>query len=1139
MAKTTFRHKVASNATNICISAFQIMLIVLLFASCARTTLTGLQTEYMTDPLGIGADQPRFSWKMESTGDAVSQSAYRITVAKSEDDLRKGNLVWDSKKTKGGLSVGISYAGKKLDPSTRYFWKVTAWDDKDKAISSRKTAWFETAADSSAWKSAQWIGSDRPHFSAYRARFIVDFDADLRKQESKFIFGYTGPDQYASVLLSRKNGEALVTVKYMRDSASTIFFRKSFPTRDSVKAHVNMTVGNIQYPSEYVLGISVDSSERAQATIPGWYVNKSGSDTLGQAAIDSLVNSRKSADVFRECRLYGIGVKDVSNVKISNDAWGVTLFDQNSNKTQWTDSKDGVKTAMPSKDVSSPMLRREFKVDKQIASARLYVTARGFYDFTINGKEISADYFNPGWTDYRKRMMYNTYDVTDLLSTGPNVLGCTLGSGWYTDAMSFNTNREDQYGAYPELLCHLLIRFKDGTKLCIDSDKDWKVFNGGPYEEDSWLNGVCYNTAKEINGWDKPKFDASAWKPVKLFGTQPDSIALQPYVGQAVRETMKVIASDVTEPAPHVYVYDFGQNLVGIPSVRIVGKKGQVVTLKYAEMTYPEVIPTNPVPPYTTEMYESKKGLAYIDNLRGALATDIYVCRGDKKGETFEPKFTSHGFRYMQIEGLDAPLPLKEVKAIVLNSIGQQTSSFECSDTNINRLFENILWSERGNFLSIPTDCPQRDERMGWTGDAQIFARSACYNMNVDQFYTRWMNTIRDDQDSLGNYCDFFPVVGEAPKGGNLGGGAMGWTDAGVIVPWEVYLQYGDVQILKDHYKSMQRFISFLEKRAVGHIQPPGGYGDWLAPAGSPTMPTNTAYSAYDAWIMNHVAKALGKPEDAARYDSLYNAIKEVYNATFINSEGVTVCPDPASIFVDPHTDFYVGPAFVQRPDHVVNTQTSYVVPLRFGLFDDAHKDLAVKNLNIAVKANGYSLNTGFIGTPYLCTVLSENGCDSMAFILFEQTEYPSWLYPVLQGATTIWERWNSYTIVNGFGPVSMNSFNHYSYGAIQEWMFAFLLGIEQDIDNPGYKHFFLQPRAGGSLKFATGSFESPYGKIMSHWERQEDGTTAYMFSIPANSSATLRLDGNLDFIAGKEKAAKNEDGTYELPSGTYKVVRK
>jgi len=1138
MTKTSFPHKIASNATNIGLIMFQILLVVLLFASCARTSLTDLRTEYMTDPIGIGADQPRFSWKMESTGDAVSQTAYQVTVARSEDDLQKGNLVWDSRKTSGSLSVGIVYAGKKLEPSTRYFWKVTAWDQDDKPVKSRKPAWFETSADSTAWKTAQWIGSDKPHFSAYRARYIIDFDADLAKPLSEFIFGYTGPGNYCSILVSRKAGEALMTVKYMRDSASTIFFTRSFGINDTTRAHVNMTVGNIQYPSEYVLGISVDSSERVQAIVPGWFVNETGNDTLGKAVIDSLTSSRGSAEVFRGCRLYGIGVKAVSNVKIANDAWGVTLFDQNKDKTEWKDSPIGAKLAFPTKDVSAPMLRREFKVDKGVASARLYVTARGFYDFTINGKPVSADYFNPGWTDYRCRIMYNTFDVTDLLANGGNVMGCTLGSGWYTDAMSFNTNREDQYGAYPQLLCHLLIRFKDGTKLCIDSDKEWKVYNGGPYEEDSWLNGVFYNSAKEIAGWDKPKFNASAWKPVQLFGTQPDSITLQPYVGEPVRETMRIVASDVTEPAPHVYVYDFGQNLVGIPSVRIFGRKGQRVTLKFAEMTYPDIIPTDPVAPYTKEMYESKKGLAYVDNLRGALATDIYICRGDEKGEVFEPKFTSHGFRYLQIEGLDAALPMKYVKAIVLNSIGQQTSSFECSDSNINRLFENIVWGERGNFLSIPTDCPQRDERMGWTGDAQIFARSACYNMDVDQFYTRWMNTVRDNQDSLGNYCDFFPVVGAAPKGGDLGGGAMGWTDAGVIVPWEVYLQYGDVQILKDHYNSMQRFISFLEKRAVDHIQPPGGYGDWLAPAGSPTMPTNTAYSAYDAWIMKHVATAIGKPEDSAHYDSLFNAIKESYNRTFINAEGATLCPDPATYFPGARGDFYVGPAFVPREDHVVNTQTSYVVPLRFGLFDDAHKNLAVKKLNEAVKANGYCLSTGFIGTPYLCTVLSENGCDSTAFRLFEQTEYPSWLYPVLQGATTIWERWNSYTIMNGFGPVSMNSFNHYSYGAIQEWMFACLLGIQQDVESPGYKHFILQPHAGGSLRFASCSFESPYGKIMSHWEKQADGSVAYMFSVPANSSATLRIDGNLSFLAGESKAVKNGDGSYELPSGTYKVVR-
>lgn len=1117
MARTRFLHKIASNATNITMTLFQIMLVVLLFASCNRMSLTDLRTEYMTNPLGMGTEKPRFSWKMESTGDAAVQTAYRITVASSEDDLKKGNFVYDSGKIIGDRSVGIEYAGKPLEPSTRYYWKVTVWNGEGKEKNCRKAAWFETAAGEGAWKDAKWIGSSKPHFSKYRGRFIADFDVNLKKPIADFLFGYIDAYNYCKINVANLGGEANVLISYVKDGEQTDYMAKGFAFGEDTVSHFNVKVGNTQYPGDFTVEVTVDS-------------------TASFGAVVAPVT--RSDEMFRNCRLYGIGCRNIFNVKISDDAWGAVLFDQNRDAVSWKDTL-GCRIAFPSDESSSPMLRRRLDIDKPVASARLYVTAQGFYDFKINGVTVGGDYFNPGWTDYRKRIMYNTYDVTDMFKQGENVLGVTLGSGWYTDAMSFNTDRENQYGLYPKLLCHILIRYEDGTSQTVDSDGSWKVYDRGPYEEDSWLNGVVYNTAKEVPGWSKPGFNATNWVNATLYGAQPDSVILQPYIGEPVRETLRLGAVGVSEPAKKVYVFDLGQNIVGIPSITLHGAKGQRVTLKYAEMTYPEIIPSEPVAPYSVETYKKRKGLAYTDNLRGALATDVYICRGDAEGEVFEPKFTSHGFRYIQIEGLDAAPALAEVTAIVLNSAGGQTSTFKCSDTDINRLYENIVWGQRGNFLSVPTDCPQRDERMGWTGDAQIFARSACYNMNVNQFYTRWMNSVRDSQDSLGGYPDFVPTVGAAPEGGKAGGGAMGWADAGVIVPWEVYLQYGDRRILEENYDSMCRYMDFLEKRASDRIQPPGGYGDWLALEGSPTMPTNTAYSAYDAQIMTRVASVLGHHEDSARFSAMYDGIKEAYNRIFVNSEGYTVCPDAHRFFKNPAEDFYVDSAYVPNDSCLVDTQTSYAVPLRFGLFDEKNRPLAVRRLSEKIAGNGYRLSTGFIGTPYLCPVLSEAGCDSTAFRLFEQTEYPSWLYPVLQGATTVWERWNSYTVKGGFGPVSMNSFNHYSYGAIQEWMFAYLLGIQQDPDSPGYKHFILQPRCGGSLKYAGGSFDSPYGVIASHWEKHSDGTVTYTFSVPANTSATLRIDGNLDIESGYRHAVRNSDGSWELTSGTYTVVRR
>jgi len=582
-----------------------------------------------------------------------------------------------------------------------------------------------------------------------------------------------------------------------------------------------------------------------------------------------------------------------------------------------------------------------------------------------------------------------------------------------------------------------------------------------------------------------------------------------------------------------------GQNMVGVPRLTMKGKAGQEITIRFGEMNYPETIPTDPVAPYTIAMYKEKKGQVYTDNYRSALSTDHYILRGDPAGETYEPRFTFHGYRYIELHGLDKPLALEDVKGVVLESIGAQTSGYDTSDERINRLYENILWGQRGNFLSVPTDCPQRDERMGWTGDAQVFARTATYNMNVDPFYTRWLYSVRDNQGEDGRYANYVPVVGIPPHGAAAGGGALGWMEAGIIVPWQMYQQYNDIRILEQHYASMVAYMDYLERRAVNYIQPFGGFGDWLAIETTNSMLTNTAYSAYDALLMEQIAACLGKEEDRKRFHTFYENIKKSFNAIFVTDEGKTYAPAASSIFGEGSMDMWAGQS--AKEGKLVDTQTSYVVPLQFNLFNEKNKPLALKHLVENIEKHNYTLTTGFIGTPYLNLVLSDNGYDDIAYKLFEQTVYPSWLYPVLQGATTIWERWNSYTIVNGFGPVDMNSFNHYSYGAIQEWMMAYSSGIQRDEQQPGYKHIILQPRIGGTCSYIRGHYDSVYGRIESGWEKQKKGYV-YKAVVPANTTATLYLPVN------KEKSERVESGqpgttfveykdgcaVYKLTSGSY-----
>ena len=1098
--------------------------VLFIFVSCqSGDIINNLKTEYMTNPLGIDTENPRFSWQMSSYKYDMAQSGYRIVVSSSKKNLNKGDYLYDSGRINGDKSVGISCGLKSLKPSTKYWWRVFAWDKNGNLIKSKEDAWFETGLMNSGWREAKWIGSNKAHLSKYRSHYTFDFDVDVKtaKKENdgiaEFIWGVQDENNYSIFSADFSNSNPIISFSSVTDGKKKNFEMKKIWQLDPAqnKRHIRLIVKTSQYALDYIVTVEIDNKTISPSTF-----NISPYDKRGLKYL---------------CRLWSIGYAGnaISGIKISDNNWGSELFNTEKDICEWTSMNKYFVTS-PANHHSAPMLRKDIVITKPIKKARIYSTARGIYTLNINGEKVGEDYYNPGWTDYRYRIMYNTYDVTKMLKKGNNSLGAILGSGWWCNFSGFLTEWQDQYGTSTSLLFCLVVDYKDGTQETIVSDDSWRCFNNGPIIEDGLLNGVDYDARMEINGWNKPGFNDEGWTPAKVYpGTDAK---IEAYVGSPVRKIMTLTAKSVSEPASHVYVYDMGQNMVGIPSIRIIGKKGQKITLNFGEMIYPETIPTDPVKPYTVEMYKQKKGFAYTENYRSALSTDRYICKGDKNGEIFEPELTSHGFRYIEIHGLEKPIPLEDVKGIVLESIGEQKSHFNTSNNNINRLFENIIWGEMGNFLSIPTDCPQRDERMGWMGDAQIFARTATYNMNVDQFYTRWMRTIRDNQSEDGNYTNYTPVVGIPPTGGIHGGGAMGWCDAGVIVPWQVYLQYSDLRILEEHYESMVRFMDYLEKRAVNSIQPQGGFGDWLALDGTPTLLTNTAYSAYDAQIMTRIAKILGKEKDAARFERMYNDIKETFNKVFVDENGYTFCPKAEKFFKNVVPEIFPTGAGLSKNGAIVNTQTSYVVPMQFGLFNDKNKPLAIKHLKESINKMDTCLTTGFIGTPYLNLVLSASGNDQLAYALFEQTSYPSWLYPVLQGATTIWERWNSYTFVNGFGPVDMNSFNHYSYGAIQEWMFSYMLGIEQDMENPGYKHFYLQPRVGGSFKFAEGGFESQYGKIESKWEICTKGVR-YFYTIPANTSATLLLKGKPIFEKGADYVKKIEESTYLLPAGEYVVL--
>lgn len=1094
---------------------------LLLFA-CDRTPapsfrITDLRVDYRTTPLGVDLPEPRFSWMMTSDGYAQRQDSCRITVR----EAASGNVVWVSQPLPSDISVGIRYRGAPLEPCTRYSWSAQVWNARGE--SAADSSWFETGLMDSGWSDARWIGDGQPHFSKYRSHYTLDFDVALAEgaRSADFLFSWRDENHFVRVQLAAGT-PATLRIFHTADGREHLDWEKALAGTDAEALrkphHITLKVWGQHYAKGYLVKPLFDGRELVSE----------------QFAINPWPD-----EVWKPwCRFNNVGFSvpegsaaTFSNLTVTEEVWHRTLY-----RSDAVYALEGGRTHLfsPAEEKGAPMLRKVFPVRKPLASARLYTTARGIYEYEVNGKRLGGDWFNPGASDYRYRFFYQTYDLTPLLKTGDNAIGAQLGAGWWSDFTGFATNWQDQYGLDLSLLAKIVLTYRDGSQDVIVSDDSWRTFSGGPILSDSFQNGEDYDARREVPGWSTARFDDAAWQPARVCEAPADSVRIVSDIGSPVRNHTVLRAVSVSEPQEGVFVYDLGQNMVGIPRIRLSGKRGTEVTFRYGEMIYPAEIPEDPLPPLTAAVYQERKGRVYNENYRGALSTDHYILKGGG-AEVFQPHFTFHGFRYIEIHGLDRALPLHHVEGLVLHSLGPQTSGFETSDADVNRLYENIVWGQRGNFLSIPTDCPQRDERLGWTGDAQVFARAATYNMNVDPFFRRWFQSLRDIQSPDGSYPNIIPNIGTPPHGSHPGGGAMGWMDAGIIIPWQLYLQYADVHFLEVHYPSMVAYMDYLQHRAVGDIQPGEGYGDWVALEHTNSPLTNTAYYAYDAMLMEKVAAALGKHADAARWRALYARIKAAFNREFVGPDGITKESDN----VPPYHEWIAGGA---DASFKANTQTSYVVPLQADLFDETHKPLAVQNLVENVAAHGYTLTTGFIGTPYLNLVLSRNGFDAVAYRLFEQRAYPSWLYPVLQGATTMWERWNSYTIRQGFGPVDMNSFNHYSFGSIEEWMFSYMLGLQPEENDPGYHRFLLAPRVGGSFEFVRGHYDSVYGRIESAWRRLADGAVRFDFTVPANTEARLELPVREDSVVAVELGADyavagDRPGHYALPSGKYRFI--
>ncbi|MBN2167494.1 MAG: family 78 glycoside hydrolase catalytic domain [Marinilabiliaceae bacterium] len=780
------------------------------------------------------------------------------------------------------------------------------------------------------------------------------------------------------------------------------------------------------------------------------------------------------------------------------------------NNSEW--KADWITTGLhedTSKSSPCTYLVNQFNISKEIKNARIYASALGLYEISLNGEKIGDEVFTPGWTSYQQRVQYQVFDVTKQIHTGKNAIGAILGDGWYRGYLAWQGNK-NTYGDKTSLILQLKITHTDGSESLIVSNDKWKS-NTGPIIQSDIYNGEIYDSQLEIEDWNTPGFDLSNWTNARVLNHSKSILVDSVGVPVRVIQTIKPIKKIIT-PKGEI-VFDFGQNIVGWVRFSLQGNRGEGITISHAEIL-------------------DQEGNFYTANLRGIKCEEKYTFKGTGV-ETYEPRFTFHGFRYIRISNYKGQVSCDDILGCVVHSDMEPTGTFECSNQLINQLQSNIQWGLRGNFLDVPTDCPQRDERLGWTGDAQVFAPTACFNMNTAPFFTKWMKDFPVEQKKNGNIPWVVPNV--IPDGGGTGWsdgfGATGWSDAAVIIPWEIYRSFGDIRILENQYQSMKGWTDFMIHNSTDRYIFDYGFhfGDWLsfaeyysynynAPdygyAGAHTEKEliATAYFYYTTGLMEKIATLLNKIDDAQKYASIRPKIKEAFKHEFVTQNGRLTS----------------------------NTQTAYAIALAFAIMPDELRHIAAKRLADDVRYFGH-LTTGFLGTPLLCDALTDNGYPDLAYLLLFNDRYPSWLYPVTMGATTIWERWDGIKPDGSFQSTGMNSFNHYAYGAVGKFLYSKVAGLNYDNTTPGYKKINIKPYISDKLDYALASLLSPYGHIKSKWSRNNKGITLEI-EIPANTTATIYYPSikketiTINNKPLKDVTIKNASSIFTVGSGKYTI---
>ncbi|AVT31775.1 alfa-L-rhamnosidase [Plantactinospora sp. BC1] len=993
-------------------------------------TVAGLTTERATNPIGLDTERPRLGWTIDSTRRGVLQHSYQVRVASSPSRLDRPD-VWDSGRVTSRNSTLVPYAGPAPKPRTRYAWQVRIWDETGRVSGWSEPAYWETGVGGPDGWQGDWIGLAPPTESW--VDYTVQTTVRVERDAAGIFLRASGAGNAYMWQFSTTDGSATLRPHVRVNGAWTVLKEVSLaavvPPEKLTAPHTLRIAAAGDTFTTWVDGVQVDVTRHA--------AHRSGSVGLRTSTQESAVFA------------------DFSVTDGDRTLYAAPLTDGENPFGAGTPTADGLRVSGDTETMlaaldANPLLRRGFRVAGEVARARVYASGLGVYQLSLNGERVGDHELAPGWTDYAKRVQYQSYDVTGQLRPGDNAFGAMLGDGWYSGSIAwFGT---DNYGPRPLLSAALVIDYADGRTETVRTDGSWRA-TPGPFLLTDLIHGETYDARRLPAGWDRPGFDDSGWSAATVGGDGGATARLVAQVDPPVRVTQELKATALTQPTPGTWIFDLGQNMVGKVRLKVAGPAGTTVRIRHAEVLNPD-------------------GTAYTANLRTARATDLYRLRGGGP-EVYEPTFTFHGFRYVELTGFPGTPDLGTVTGLVMHTDGERTSTFATSNPMVNQLHSNITWGQRGNFLSIPTDTPARDERLGWTGDINVFAETATFNMESLTFLTKWLADLRDAQSGNGAYPDVAPRA-------CCGDGATGWADAGITVPHALWQRYGDTRVIEEHYDSMVRYAAWLESTSSGHRRTNAGpYLDWLnlddpTPAGV----IGTAYYAYSIRLLGEMAGAIGRTADAERYAALSARIAEAFTTAYVAADG-TVQGD---------------------------SQTGYVLAIGMDLLPDALRGRAADRLVANLERHDWHLATGFLGTPDLLPALADTGHLDVAYRLLLNDTYPSWGYEIGKGATTIWERWNSIMPDGSFGDVSMNSFNHYAYGAVGDWMYRTVAGIQPDPAHPGYAHLTIAPRPGGDIRSAKASYRSIRGTVGTDWRLDDRGQLRLAVTVPGNTTATVRI---------------------------------